>query len=185
MKLCAVLMGFARFLAVAGQGTSGRHRRSITAWVGLALSAVAVSQAGAAGRVEVSFIAPENYADIGRASHDRERTVQELGAYLESLGKGLADGQTLRVQVLDINLAGTLEPVRGGELRVVCGRADWPQVTLRYELRMDGKAMKSGEERVSDPSYLQTYNHAVERNGAYGFEKRMLRDWFRNTLLMP
>ena len=151
----------------------------------VALVAAAPLSASATGQVEVSFITPENFVDIGRSTYDRERTVQAIGEFLQSLGKNLPDGQTLQLQVLDIDLAGALEPVRSGELRVLRGRADWPQVTLRYELRAGGTTLKAGEQRLWDPSYLQTYSIAVERDGAFGFEKRMLREWFRSTLLAP
>ena len=68
--------------------------RAIAALLPLALLAATALPAAAAGKVEVSFIEPDKFADAGRSSLDRERTLKTLGDYLQALGSELPDGQT-------------------------------------------------------------------------------------------
>ena len=69
-------------------------------------------------------VACERFTDVGFATIDRERTLQSLTQHFEALGRRLPDGQTLRVEVLDVNLAGEVWPRGPSEVRVLRGRAD-------------------------------------------------------------
>jgi Protein of unknown function (DUF3016) len=78
----------------------------------------------AAGSVQVSYVQPEKFADIGISPRDREDALQQLTKHFESLAsRHLADGQKLNVEVLDVDLAGTVQPsVRAGDsLRIFMG----------------------------------------------------------------
>jgi hypothetical protein len=146
---------------------------------------LAANPAAAAGKVEVSFKEPEKFADIGWSTSDRERALKSLGDYLQALGKDLPDGQTLQLQVLDVDLAGRLEPLRWREIRVMTGRTDWPHMTLRYTLQGAGTTLKSGEAELSDMNYLFGTRAAGQLDGEFVYEKRMLQRWFAQTLLAP
>lgn len=145
--------------------------------------------AHATGKVEVQFIAPEKFSDAGHFAYDRERTLAALREILQSLGKELPDGQVLKLDVLDIDLAGSVEPVRSGELRILRNRADWPHMKLRYTLQSGSAAgsstLKSGTADLADMNYMQSLRGAAQMDGAYGYEKRMVQQWFRTTLLAP
>ena len=85
-----------------------------------------------------------------------------------------------KVEVLDVDLAGSTRPSRRGgfDLRVVRGKGDWPRISLRYTLEEDGKPVRSGEEAVEDMDYthgLVGYRKSVPLY----YEKRMLDKWFR------
>jgi hypothetical protein len=139
------------------------------------------TDARAAGVVEVSFVNPEKFADIGRLVADRQRTLDGLQRHFKSLGDQLPDGQALRIEVLDVDLAGELEmTVRlGGEQRVLKGRADWPRMTLRYTLTAGGTTLKSGRDQLSDMAYLDS--RAVPPTAtseALYHETRMIDRWF-------
>ena len=139
--------------------------------------------ARAAGTVEVKFVDPDQFSDAGRGSIDIERTVKAFTEHLQGLGKALPDGQTLRLSVTDIDLAGELRPTRhGSDVRVLRGRADWPRVNLRYELMDGGRTLKSGEARLSDISYQQV-SLGLYRNDAYAYEMRMLDRWFKDDIV--
>ena len=147
------------------------------------LALALASAAHAAGTVEVKFIEPDKFSDAGRNTWDRERTLAAFSEQLQSLGQSLPDGQALRLSVTDIDLAGELRPSRNGsEIRVLRGRADWPRVTLRFELLEGGRTLKSGEAKVSDMAYQQQ-SLGAHRNDAYGYEMRMLERWFKDTLV--
>jgi hypothetical protein len=109
---------------------------------------------------------------------DRDSNLRELQRHLEQLGQRLPAGQTLAIEVLDVDLAGEVWPRVGTEVRIVRGRLDWPQIELRYTLSEGGRTVASGEERVSDPSYLFG-GRTVHTLGALPYEKRMLSAWFR------
>ena len=132
-----------------------------------------------AGRAEVRFVEPEHFRDAGRSPIDRERSLAMLAAHIEQLARRLPEGQRLRVDVLDVGLAG--EPIfRGGtEVRVLRGGADWPQFQLRWTLLQGERTLKSGEEHLADLSYLQSRIGLGANEGDLPFEKRLLTNWFR------
>ena len=136
----------------------------------------ALPAAQAAGKVDVRWLEPGNFSDAERSAIDRERVTQELGSYMQKLGSLLPDGQTLTLEVTDLDLAGELEPVGWRELRVLRGRADWPRMVLRFTLAAEGRTLKQGEARLSDMGY--SFGPSP-RHEALGYEKRMLKGWFK------
>jgi len=140
--------------------------------------------AQAAGKVEVSYIAPEKFTDVGLGSFARDRSLDGLTQIFEHLGRFLPDGQTLRVEVLDVDLAGEIRPASVHDYRVVRGGVDWPQVMLRYTLQgADNSTLKSGEERVRDLNYLFGRRGLTVDNTNLPYEKRMLENWFREHFM--
>jgi Protein of unknown function (DUF3016) len=155
-----------------------------TALTAAALTAAALP-AHAAGAVAVNFVQPEFFADAGRVGFDRERTMRRLTDELQQLGTRLPEGQALTVEVLDIDLAGHLEPGRGGtELRVLRGRADWPRIHLRYTLVADGQPLRSGDEWLADMTYLDQRGR-IPQTQDLAFERRMLAEWFNRAIAGP
>lgn len=112
---------------------------------------------------------------------EKKATLESLAKYLRSLGQRyLPADQTLKVEVLDVDLAGIVRPSRrtGTPLRIVNGGADWPRIKLRYVLEAPGQARLSGEETVTDMDYA----HSLGSSGAsepLHYEKQMLADWFK------
>ena len=155
----------------------------------LALVAVATTSAFAAGSaaatVTVTFTQPESYADMPFAPSDKELVMKQLQIHFDKLGAQLPQGQDLKVEVLDINLAGRIEPQLGArfghDIRVLSSRADWPTIELRYSVESDGKVLRSGEARVDDKSYLDHINRYLA-NDSLRYEKRMLDEWFKTVL---
>jgi hypothetical protein len=131
----------------------------------------------AAGQVEVAWIEPDHFADAGRSVIDRERTMSALGDHLKRWARLLPDGQTLKLEVLDLNLAGEIEPYGWHQVRVLRGRADWPQMKLRYTLQNQGNTLKAGDADLADMHY-----RLGDRTSELAFEKRMLDQWFKKTI---
>lgn len=137
-----------------------------------------------AGEVEVRFVDPDKFADAGRSNRERERTMKTLADYLASLGRELPTGQTLHIDVKDIDLAGNIEPFgwhRFDEVRVLRGRADWPQVHLSYTLQADGRTLQAGDARLADLSYMYALRGRDRSVDELSYEKRMVRRWFDET----
>lgn len=138
------------------------------------LCAAAVPHAHAAGSIEVQWLEPARYSDAGRRDIDRDRAMLTLGAHLQKLGRFLPDGQVLKLQITDLNLAGEIDPVGWNQLRVLRGRADWPQMSLSYALVDGGRMLKTGSARLHDMAYLHS-----PRQDDLGYEKRMIDQWFK------
>jgi hypothetical protein len=136
----------------------------------------------AAGTVEVTYIEPDKFSDVGFGTMDRERTLREMTALLQALAAKLPDGQTLKFEVTDIDLAGELRPGRGSnDLRVLRGMADWPQIKLRYTLLAGASTLKSGEARIYDIGYQSSMPLMDSVGTNLPYERHMLRKWFAKT----
>jgi hypothetical protein len=153
----------------------------------LGACAVALLAAGgpaaAAGMAEVSYIQADKFSDAGRTPSDREEVQKSLTAWLQKLALDLPDKETLKVEVLDIDLAGEIRPGRVHDIRVLRGGADWPRIKLRWTLTGPGVAATSGEAQLSDMAYLQGVSAGEAHNDNFYFEKRLLQKWFKETFV--
>lgn len=148
--------------------------------VTLSLLAAGVLTTGAAqatGRAEVHYVAPEQFTDAGFGSVERERTQNLLTRQIEQLARRLPDGQVLKVEVTDVDLAGEIDWMSPHRLRVMGQLPDAPRLTLRFELTKDGRMVAQGEERLSDLAYLMRRS-GLRSDLALPYESRMLAEWF-------
>jgi Protein of unknown function (DUF3016) len=144
---------------------------------GAALAAVlflSATTAGAAGKVEVNWIEPAQFSDVGHGSIDREQTLKALAEHFVLLARRLPDGQTLKLDVSDVNLAGEMSPNLAKNFRILRGRADWPTMELKYELSAEGRSIKSGQAHLADMGYM-----FKPTGDNLGYEKRMIDAWFK------
>ena len=148
----------------------------------LACFIAVAGSASAAGTATVSFIDVSRYSDAGTTHWDDDANLKTLAKYIEGLGtRYLHDGQVLKVELLDVDLAGAARPSRrdGSNLRIVKGRADFPRIGLRYTLEEDGKPVRSGEESVADLDYTHGLVGGARNYDSLYYEKHMLEKWFR------
>ena len=156
--------------------------------IGVAFMALSNVVACAHAEVTVTFDKPQKYRDVGQRGTlaNADDNMQELAAHLKRLGdEYLPKGQTLRIDVLDIDLAGDERMgarTSGREIRTLTGRADWPSIGLRYVLEANGKVIDRREETVEDMNYLRRPLISSEK---LGYEKRMLEQWFRERFAPP
>jgi len=147
----------------------------------LLLLSVCLWASSADATVTVSFTNPDSYADMGRYAEDRSAPMQEIEAHLKQLGERyLPSNQSLKIDVLDVDLAGHLRMSSrlGREVRILRGNADWPSIKLNYVLEADGRVLQERQEVIADMGYLQ---HTPKRysNQSLAYEKQMIDDWFR------
>jgi hypothetical protein len=150
--------------------------RALTLFAALTATLAATAQAA----VLVTFKEPEKYVDTGRFRMETPQVLAELERHFQQLGtRYLRPDQTLRIEVLDVDLAGE-ERFRhsGQDVRILRGGADWPRMRLRYVLEGGDKPALSGEENLSDMNYLQR-PVTIRGNENLAYEKRMLEEWFR------
>jgi hypothetical protein len=153
--------------------------------IGLLASTAGPVASTPTARVAVNFVAPERYTDAGDrfgAGPGLRVTLAEIRRIIEGAAlRAMAPGDDLRVDVLDIDLAGFahpgLSPVSAP--RVVSDVTP-PAFRLRYDLRRGGRRIAGGDERVSDMNFL--FGARANRSGAFAYEEALLRDWARKRL---
>ncbi len=153
-------------------------------------SFVAHAESEKPDRVNIEWEDPKSYTDVRPSNQSRKRfresTFNRIEKHLEKLALKLPDGQTLKMTVTDLDLAGHVWPghIAGldstSEVRII-KRIDIPRVDFSYQL-MDasGAVLKEGEEKLKDMNFQE---HGTNRfsDDALRYEKNMLTDWFKNT----
>jgi len=154
---------------------------------GLLSSAAALhGVAYAQGKADVQWIEPQNFRDAGLGTWERDRTLRALGEYIDRLARRLPDGQVLKLEVTDLDLAGEVWPRSTHEVRIVRGGIDWPHMSMRYSLTGEGgKVLKSGQADLVDMGYLFAGRFASSIEGDFAYEKRMLDRWFSEQIVKP
>lgn len=150
----------------------------------LLLGGVAAMAAGSAlAGATVKFTQPEHYMDMPYAEQDRADTLRDLEAHFNKLAEKLPAGVDLKVEVLDLDLAGRVRPAFRGnmDLRVLTGGADWPHMHVRYTLERGGQVIASGEDHLSNMAYLERMNRYVSGD-PLRYEKQMMDDWFKQKI---
>lgn len=161
---------------------------SATKLIAATVLCAAVWSAASEASVVVSFVQPERYRDasrdgVARPASPHEPALLEIARYLERLGdQRLTAAQTLRIEVLDVDLAGEVSPfqVSTPQTRVL-KPASWPRVRLRYTLEEGGVVRAQGEETVVDMDY-QSHAPTIGSSDPLRYEKAMLEDWFTRRI---
>jgi len=144
--------------------------------------------ADAQPRITVEFVNPEKFTDVypsSRHGTDRElkQTLDALRQLIVEAGnKSLGTGDELKMEILDVNLAGEYNPPMGGpanEVRIM-RNIDWPSMKVHYTLKRGGKETQ-GDAVISDMSYLMSAS-TCPGGGALCYERRMVERWFRKDL---
>jgi hypothetical protein len=151
----------------------------------LILAILVAAPAGALAEVKVNFVNPEKYTDASMpGGRDRERNLGEIEKAFQNLGERyLSRGQTLTIDVLDVDLAGRVFPGRlyRNDIRVVYD-ITWPRMKLRYALESESQAPLRGEETLSDPSFMM-FPFAIYTNRPLLYERQMMERWFVSRIV--
>lgn len=158
------------------------HRLAVSVAIGA--GAIALTPAAFAGKVEVVFVAPERFTDAGGKGGTRDvptkaAVLREIQSFLVSRGARLPATQELKVEILDLDIAGRRDVLGGGageDVRVFDQMA-FPRINLRYALIENGQALASGEDRLTNPSYLDGLSRAPSGD-PIRYERALLNRWF-------
>jgi Protein of unknown function (DUF3016) len=162
-------------------GEIGMQRLTACALCG---ALVLLGSSAAVAEVRVNFVGAEHYTDAklhnGYGAAARAPALHEIVQTLDRLGERyLRQGQTLSIEVLDIDLAGRFEPWHALAHDVRFMRdITWPRIKLRYRLTENGQPTRAAEEDVSDQTYLM-HARARATGEIMPYEKAMLESWFR------
>lgn len=144
----------------------------------------------ASPNLTVAFIGPETYADASysrsfASEKDRAEVQRDIEQHLLRLAeRSLPAGDALKIEVLDIDLAGRFEPFSfrtGSDVRIVRD-ITWPRMKLRYTLTRGGEVVLSEEAQLADLNYLMSTNR-YSSSDRLRYEKAMLDDWFDKTIV--
>jgi hypothetical protein len=141
------------------------------------LGLLSATSAHALGRAEVRYIDPDTFTDAGFGTLERERTQRLLANHIDRLAKRLPDGQVLKVDITDVDLAGEVDVFSFHRMRVMGEVPDAPRLKLRFELLDGAQVLASGEEQLSDLGYLWRRS-GLRPSQPLPYESRMLETWF-------
>lgn len=144
----------------------------------LMLLALAPAWTLAAGTMEVVFVHPDSYTDLGETQDGRDQALVVLTEHLQKMAERLPQGLRLRLEITDIDLAGSPNPALAENVRQFSGGGDRPQIKLRYLLRAGEQTLKSGEANIYNVNYLQHRRPTYQGVRELVHERRMLDDWF-------
>ncbi len=149
-----------------------------------AIAALAMPTAAEAAAA-ISFINPDKFADASprgfRSSRDRDAALNRLRQHLERLSaRYLQPGQTLNIEILNLDLAGSVAawPIGSSDSRLLSA-GDPPSIEVRYTLSDGGVVVLGDRETIRDPSYLKRTSAAHNSPDPLAYEKVMLTNWFR------
>ncbi|WP_434939227.1 DUF3016 domain-containing protein [Shewanella sp. HL-SH8] len=155
--------------------------------VAIAEEVEVVSPITETGIVKVEWLEPDNYNDI-KASNELQSRFENR--FFETMTKNinkqaektLKPNQKLEMQVSNVDLAGDMRPTFGattGDLRVVKELYP-PKMTFTYQILEDNKVIISGDEKLTDMSFLSRISRINER--PFSAETTMLNDWLKRTV---
>lgn len=135
-------------------------------------------------KVTVTWADTDKFADI-RADYTgvtqyRKHVIYNINKHFKKLVKKLPEGQTLKVTINDIDLAGDIRMFDGRLIRVI-KQNNPPRIAFSYQvLNVNNDVVSEGEEDIRDTNFFHSKNSRY-KNRALGFEKHLLDKWFKKT----
>ena len=151
------------------------------------ISAVLVSMlltplSALAEKVKVNWFEPNSYTDVKPVNGGKERYRTKVFKQLEQhfekeAQKVLPDQLSLRIKVLDLNLAGdvTFNVGMNQEIRYI-KPIHWPVIEFEYELLENGNVVKSEAVTLRDMAFMDRLSN--RSSSTLKYEKHLISDWF-------
>ena len=137
--------------------------------------------------VEVQLVHPEKFSDgLDRWDSQRDELMKGLAAHLQATAaKVVPAAQTLKIEVLDLNLAGEMKPFGPShEMVRVMNQVSVPSMQVHYVLSQGDQVLREGSDRLVDLDYLNRFNRYWE-NDSLRFDKPMVDDWVAKEFGRP
>ncbi|KGJ87876.1 DUF3016 domain-containing protein [Thalassotalea sp. ND16A] len=140
-----------------------------------------------AGQAEIDWVKPDSFTDIRQANESKsnfqKRVFKEFDKHFMALAAKLPEGQTLKVSVTNLDLAGDVRYMVGpnnATIRIV-DDLYFPKMKFDYQLfAADNSVISSNKVDIKDMGF----NHGIRRSSssnAFHYEKNMIDDWFYDT----
>ncbi|HEX4327229.1 MAG TPA: DUF3016 domain-containing protein [Burkholderiales bacterium] len=165
-------------------------RHLLAAFAPVLIAAAPAVHGVEAPKVQVEYVHPENFADVGDGFRGGDAA---RSAYLEALNRHLqaraarvlGNGQSLKVSITEVDMAGEFEPWRiaGADVRIV--RNIYPaRIDLSFRLADAGGAVvKEGERRLRDTGFTDDVTRYSDDPLRY--EKALIDAWVEREFPAP
>jgi hypothetical protein len=132
---------------------------------------------------EVTWTNSDKYRDVhagdGNRAKFKARTFAKFEKHFSMLAEKLPEGQTLFIDVQDVDLAGDVHQ-NMQRIRVIKD-IFFPRIKFSYKVvDSNKKAITSGDVNLKDMSFM-TGSKLRYNQDSLGYEKRMLDEWFTKT----
>lgn len=159
----------------------GYIMKTITTILVAALTLISLQNDAFAATSEVTWSDYKKYRDIKAGDesrkHFRERTFKNFEKHFTKLASRLPEGQILKIDVTDVDLAGDTNAGGINRLRIV-KEIYFPRMDFSYQLfSADGTVMKEDKVELKDMNFMNSSNLRYS-NKTLGHEKKLLDDWF-------
>ena len=139
------------------------------------------------GLVKIEWQNPKDFRDIKTSNELQSRFENRLFETLtkninKQAEKILKPGQTLQMQVTNLDLAGDMRPTFGatpGDLRIVKDLYP-PRATFSYSVNEGDKVIIAGDEKIIDMSFMN--NTRNFNNRPFQYETNLFDDWLQKTV---
>jgi hypothetical protein len=149
----------------------------------IAVSSLFLTFISSAATSEVTWTNSDKYRDVdagdGHRTKFKARIFTKFEKHFASLAKKLPEGQTLLIDVQDVDLAGDVHQ-NMRRIRVIKD-IFYPRIKFSYQVvDSDKKIVSSGDVNLKDMSFMMGSNFRYNQD-SLGYEKRMLDEWFEKT----
>lgn len=139
-----------------------------------------------AGESEVTWTDPDKYTDIRPSNESKSRFQKRIFKSFEEhfakLSEQLPEGQKLKIDVTNVDLAGDVRLGSTQQIRIVKD-IYIPRIKFTFELvNADNTIESSGDVDLKDMSFMMSPN-AYSSGKSLNYEKRMLDKWFNDTFI--
>jgi len=147
---------------------------------------VSLQNVAYAATAEVTWTDYEKYRDIYPSNNEsrkyfRERTFKNFEKYFAKLAENLPEGQTLKIEVTDVDLAGDARFSGGPNRLRIVKEIYFPRIDFSYQLvNADGSEVVAEKVELRDMNFMMR-SHLKYRSDSLGYEKKMLDEWFNKT----
>jgi len=138
----------------------------------------------AAGESEVIWENTDKYTDVRAGNEHRKNfrngVFDKFEKHFATLSKKLPDGQLLKINVTNVDLAGDVRFDTMDRIRVI--RDIYiPRMKFSYQLlNADKSVIDSAEVDLKDMTFMVS-TPSRYKNKSLGYEKHMLDEWFKDT----
>ncbi|MDG1750939.1 MAG: DUF3016 domain-containing protein [Thalassotalea sp.] len=149
----------------------------------ITVSSLFLTLMSSAATSEVKWTDSDKYRDVhagdGHRAKFKARVFKNFEEHFATLAKKLPEGQTLIIDVQDVDLAGDVHQ-NMQRIRVI-KEIFFPRIKFSYQVVDSNKqVVSSGDVNLKDMSFMMGSNLRYNQD-SLGYEKRMLDEWFNKT----
>lgn len=149
----------------------------------ISVSSLLLTFVSSAATSEVTWTNSDKYRDvdagIGHRAKFKARTFAHFEKHFATLATKLPEGQTLLIDVQDVDLAGDVHQ-NMQRVRVIKG-VFFPRIKFSYQvIDSNKKSISSGDVNLKDMNFMMGSKLRYNQD-SLGYEKRMLDEWFEKT----